>query len=82
MQAWLARHEFSYKKPKGVPAKLNEEKQKAFIEKYEELKASLDEDEVILFMDSVHPTQETKISYGWIKKGVEKLIDKKEEDNE
>ncbi len=74
MQAWLARHEFSYKKPKGVPAKLNEEKQKAFIDKYEALKASLDEDEVILFMDSVHPTQETKISYGWIKKGVEKLI--------
>ncbi len=37
-------------------------------------KASLEEDEVILFMDSVHPTQETKISYGWIKKGVEKMI--------
>lgn len=74
MHAWLIRHEFSYKKPKGVPAKLNEEKQKAFIEKYEALKASLGEDELILFMDSVHPTQETQISYGWIKKGVEKLI--------
>ncbi len=74
IQAWLARHEFSYKKPKGVPAKLNEEKQKAFINKYEALKASLEEDEVILFMDSVHPTQETKISYGWIRKGVEKMI--------
>jgi len=74
MHAWLRRHKFSYKKPKGVPAKVNKEKQKAFIEKYEALKASLEEDEVILFMDSVHPTQETKISYGWIKKGVEKLI--------
>ncbi len=35
---------------------------------------SLDEDEIILFVDSVHPTQETRISYGWIKKGVEKMI--------
>lgn len=25
-------------------------------------------------MDSVHPTQETKITYGWIRTGVEKLI--------
>lgn len=74
MQAWLARHKFSYKKLKGIPAKLNEDKQKDFIDTYEELKSSLDENEVILFMDSVHPTQETKISYGWIRKGVEKMI--------
>jgi len=74
MQAWLARHGFSYKKLKGVPAKFNKEKQEAFIEKYELLKDSLEEDEVILFMDSVHPTQETKISYGWIKKGEDKMI--------
>jgi len=74
IHAWLARYEFSYKKPKGVPAKFNKEKQEAFIEKYESIKDSLEEDEVILFMDSVHPTQETKISHGWIKKGVEKMI--------
>jgi transposase len=74
IHAWLARHGFSYKKPKGVPAKFNKEKQEAFVEKYESIKDSLEEDEVILFMDSVHPTQETKISYGWIKKGVEKMI--------
>jgi transposase len=74
MHAWLTRHEFSYKKPKGVPAKFNAEKQEAFIKKYEELKSSLGNDDIILFMDSVHPTQATKISYGWIKKGVEKMI--------
>lgn len=66
---------FSYKKPKGVPAKFDKEKQEAFVEKYESIKDSLKDDEVILFMDSVHPTQETKISYGWIKKGVEKMIE-------
>jgi len=75
MQAWLERHGFSYKKPKGIPAKFNKEKQEVFIEKYETMKESLEEDEVILFMDSVHPTQETKISHGWIKKGVEKTIE-------
>jgi transposase len=74
IHAWLARHEFSYKKPKGVPAKFNKEKQEAFVEKYESIKDSLEDEEIILFMDSVHPTQETKISYGWIKKGVEKMI--------
>ena len=74
MQGWLERHGFSYKKPKGIPAKFNKEKQEAFIEEYETIKESLEEDEVILFMDSVHPTQETKISHGWIKKGVEKTI--------
>jgi len=74
MQAWLKRHGFSYKKPTGVPAKLDADKQKTFIQYYEKLKASLKEDELILFMDSVHPTQATKISYGWIKKGLKKQI--------
>jgi transposase len=74
MHAWLLRHHFTYKKPKGVPLKVNIQKQEAFIEEYEEIKKSLKADEMILFMDSVHPTQATKLSYGWIKKGVEKMI--------
>lgn len=28
----------------------------------------------VLFMDAVHPTQSTKLSYGWIRKGQDKLI--------
>ncbi len=39
MHAWLIRHGFSYKKPKGVPAKFDTEKQNDFIKKYEELKS-------------------------------------------
>ena len=74
MYDWLKHHEFSYKKPKGVPLKCNEELQEAFIQKYAELKADLKPTEVILFMDSVHPTSATKITYGWIRTGVEKLI--------
>lgn len=74
MHDWLSSHRFSYKKPKGTPQKFNAELQAEFVKKYNELKATLNPDELILFMDSVHPTQETKITYGWIRKGVEKLI--------
>jgi transposase len=74
MHDWLSHHRFSYKKPKGSPAKFNAAHQAVFIEKYAELKATLNPNELILFMDSVHPTQETKITYGWIRTGVEKLI--------
>ncbi|MFK0574117.1 winged helix-turn-helix domain-containing protein [Endozoicomonas sp.] len=65
---------FTYKKPKGVPHKFDSEKQAEFVEHYEALKASLPEDEVLLFMDAVHPTQATKITSGWIRKGVDKII--------
>lgn len=74
MHDWLKHHKFSYKKPKGTPAKCDEQRQEAFIKKYEELKAHLKPGEIILFMDSVHPTSATKITYGWIKTGVEKLV--------
>lgn len=74
MHDWLSHHRFSHKKPKGTPAKFNAARQAAFIKKYDELKAALEPNELILFMDSVHPTQETKITYGWIRTGVEKLI--------
>jgi len=38
-----------------VPAKADIEQQKAFIEKYTELKSTVGADEPILFGDSVHP---------------------------
>ena len=31
-------------------------------------------DEPVLFIDGVHPTQATKISYGWIRKGQKKTV--------
>jgi len=75
LNKWLHQHGFSYKKPKGVPHKFDIEKQVAFIEHYEALKASLNDDEPLLFMDAVHPTQATKITAGWIKKGFDKPIE-------
>ena len=74
MNKWLHQHDFSYKQPKGVPHKFDEEKQAEFIETYETLKSSVADDEPILFMDAVHPTQATKVTCGWIRTGVDKII--------
>ncbi|NDE83090.1 MAG: IS630 family transposase [Chlamydiia bacterium] len=74
MTSWMRSHEFSYKKPKGVPAKADPLKQKEFIEYYEKLVQTRPEDEPILFGDGVHPTMATKITYGWIRTGQDKAI--------
>ncbi len=71
---WLKRHGFSYKKPSLVPGKANEEDQKHWISEYEKLKQNLSKDETICFIDGVHPTHNTLLSYGWIKKGFRKEI--------
>lgn len=75
VQKWLHRNGFSYKQLKGVPHKYDQEKQDVFIEEYHELKATVASDEPILFIDSTHPTQATKVSYGWIKTGFDKPIE-------
>jgi len=74
IHSWLKSHKFSYKKPKGFPLKENREQQTAFITEYESLKHTRKDDEKIVFIDSVHPTEATKISFGWIRTGVEKMI--------
>lgn len=65
----LHREGFTYKKPKGRPYKADPDKQAVFIKAYKKLKSSINEDEKIIFIDSVHPSQATKLSYGWIRKG-------------
>ncbi|WP_152558696.1 IS630 family transposase, partial [Endozoicomonas numazuensis] len=74
LNKWLHQNRFTYKKPKSIPHKADADKQAEFVEHYETLKASLPEDEALLFMDAVHPTQATKITSGWIRKGVDKII--------
>ena len=69
LNKWLHQHSVSYKYPKGVPHKFDKEKQADFIKKYTELKSQV-VDEPILFMDAMHPTKATKVSCGWIKKGM------------
>lgn len=74
MQSWMHNHGFVYKNPKGIPGKASLEAQKKFIAEYEDLMNTTPEDEPILFGDSVHPTQATKLSRGWIKKGKDQYV--------
>lgn len=75
MTDWLKRHDFTYKHPKGYPSKADIAKQHEFVEIYSQLKEFAEKnDEPILFIDGVHPTMQTKITCGWIKKGIEKEI--------
>ena len=72
MTKWLQANGFRYKKPHGVPAKADYEKQSAFIEYYETLKNSLSDEEALYFVDSSHPQHQTRLAYGWIEKGIRK----------
>jgi transposase len=74
MTNWLHRNGFSYKKPKGVPAKADAQKQEDFVEDYFKLLEQVSEQDPVVFLDSVHPTMATKITHGWIKKGEDKAI--------
>lgn len=72
MTKWLQANGFRYKKPHGVPAKADDEKQSAFIDYYESLKNSLSHEEALYFVDSSHPQHQTRLAYGWIAKGIRK----------
>jgi transposase len=74
LNKWLLQHGFSYKQPKGLPNKFCGDKQALFINEYELLKASVNE-EPILFIDAMHPTKATRINCGWIKRGTDKSIE-------
>jgi transposase len=74
MYDWLKNNKFSYKYPNGVPLKHNKELQEEFKNKYNGVRNNLGPNDKVLFVDSVHPTQATKITSGCIRKGVEKMI--------
>ncbi|MGH8552431.1 MAG: helix-turn-helix domain-containing protein, partial [Methylococcales bacterium] len=64
-------HRLGYvdKNPKLVPGKAHADAQKAFLTDYEKLKETQVEEDVILFMDAVHPQHNPVMSGGWIKQG-------------
>lgn len=70
----LHRLNFVYKQIVPTPGKLNEEKQKAFVKEYEDMKDNKGKDEVILFADGVHPTHNLHKTKAWIKRGEEKQV--------
>jgi len=66
--ALLHRVGLAYHKPVVIPRKLNEDKQKAFIESYQKLLNSLGDDEAVLFADAVHPTHAARPAGCWAPK--------------
>ncbi|MDB2614009.1 IS630 family transposase [Chlamydiales bacterium] len=74
MTQWIKKKGFSYKKPAVVPGKANKKAQEEWIQEYNETKENLPENEAICFVDGVHPTHNTKPSYGWIETGTHKEI--------
>jgi len=64
----LRRNDMDYRKPGLVPRKLNPAKQQAFIDDYESLLNSLDDDEAVVFADAVHPTHEARPAGCWAPK--------------
>src|SRR5499426_2526516 len=66
--ALLHRLGLAYHKPEVIPRRLDEAKQKAFIEGYEKLLNSLGDDEAVLFADAVHPTHAARAVGCWAPK--------------
>jgi transposase len=63
--ALLHRLELEYHKPSVIPRKLDKEKQRAFIESYDNLLNSLADNEAVLFADAVHPTHTARAAGCW-----------------
>jgi transposase len=75
MTNWLHKNGFVHKKPKKVPYKADPQAQQTFLDTYQQIeKQAALKNAPVLFVDSVHPSQETNVTYGWIKKGTDKLI--------
>jgi transposase len=64
----LHRLGLEYHKPNIIPRKLDEDKQKAFIESYDKLMNSLGNNEAVLFADAVHPTHAARPVGCWASK--------------
>ena len=67
--AFLKNLGFIHQTTRLVAPVADEEAQKAMIEAYTRLKATLPEDEVIVHVDGVHPTHMAKTGRVWVRKG-------------
>lgn len=64
----LHRLGFEYRKPKGLPAKIDVAAQEAFVVHYEALLNRLEPDEAVYFSDAVHPEHQSRPAYGWVRR--------------
>lgn len=70
MTSLLHRIGFSYKKPKGVPAKANADEQRKFLNRYRGAKPH----GPVYFADSTHPMLNPVLAFGWIKRGEDVVV--------
>ena len=56
----LHRLGFDYRKPEAMPRGLDDAKQQAFIDEYENLLNTMGVDEAVAFVDAVHPTHQVR----------------------
>ena len=66
--ALLHRLGLEYRKPEVIPRRLDEKAQEAFIASYENTLNSLGDDEVVTFVDAVHPTHAARPVGCWAPK--------------
>jgi transposase len=65
---------FVYKKTMSIPGKADVVEQEQFLEQLEPFLAETAANEVVFFMDAVHPQHNTRSDYAWIKQGQNKEI--------
>lgn len=73
--ALLHRLGMEHRKPQAVSRKLDEAKQKAFIESYDALLNRLPDDEAVMFADAVHPTHAARPAGCWAPKETKVAVD-------
>ena len=72
----LHRLGFAWRKPKGLPARVDVAAQRAFVAAYERLLNGLDPDELVYFADAVHPEYQSRPAHGWVRRGVRPAVRK------
>ena len=65
---------FEYTKPKKISAIADEKEQEDFIKSYNNLQNNLKDDEMICFVDAVHPEYQTRPAFGWFKKDTKNAV--------
>jgi transposase len=75
LQKLLHRIGFSYQTIHKLPGKCPVDAQKEWVVNFEHKLATKSENEVLLFMDSVHPSHNTKYSKIWTQKGKPRFIE-------
>ena len=68
--ALLHRLGFHYRKPEAMPRGLDDARQQAFIDEYENLLNRMGSDETVVFVDAVHPTHQVRPAGCWARRDV------------